>query len=133
MALPEGVNSSSVDDDDIVVDTVELLSREDRLEYLCLDLKLPHPFLNSPLRGARKKGPVAVDILLLLEDDLEFVSEMTRTERDGNLVILDRGLLLLWPALWGDCLKLGVLLSLVMFDSAVLVLRYRILSNEYYS
>lgn len=85
-----------LDDDDIaddVVDTVELLSREVRLAYLCLDLKLPQPFLISLLRGDRANLPV--------DDE----SEMTRVEREGSLETLESGLLLLCPALCGDSLK----------------------------
>ena len=43
---------------DAVDETVELPSRERRLAYRCLDLKLPHPFLNSALRGVRKIFPL---------------------------------------------------------------------------
>ena len=86
---------------DAVDETVELPSRERRLAYRCLDLKLPHPFLNSALRGVRKIFPLE----LLAESSC---SEMTRVDSDGSLATLDRGLLLLCPALWGTDLGLLV-------------------------
>ena len=91
-------NSDSVSQAD---ELVELSSRVTRLEYRCLDLKLPHPFLNSALRGVRKIFPLE----LLVESSC---SEMTRVDSDGSLATLDRGLLLLCPALWGTDLGLLV-------------------------
>lgn len=99
-------NSDSVSEAD---ESVELPSRVTRLEYRCLDLKLPHPFLNSFLRGVRKLLPL--DELLLLAQS----SEMTRVDSDGSLATLDRGLLLLCPALWGIDLRL-LILNLAMVD-----------------
>jgi hypothetical protein len=84
---------------DAVDETVELPSRETRLAYRCRDLKFPHPFLNSALRGVRKIFP-------LVESSC---SEMTRVDSDGSFATLDRGLLLLCPALWGT--DLGLLLQ----------------------
>ena len=86
---------------DAVDETVELPSRETRLAYRCRDLKFPHPFLNSALRGVRKIFPLE----LLVESSC---SEMTRVDSDGSLATLDRGLLLLCPALWGADLGLLV-------------------------
>jgi len=86
---------------DAVDETVELPSRETRLAYRCLDLKFPHPFLNSALRGVRKIFP--------LDELLVSCSEMTRVDSDGSLATLDRGLLLLCPALWGIDLRLLIL------------------------
>ena len=99
-ASPSCENNDSVSESD---ESVELPSRVTRLEYRCLDLKLPHPFLNSVLRGVRKIFPL--DELLLLAQ----WSEMTRVDSDGSLATLDRGLLLLCPALWGIDLRLLIL------------------------
>ena len=95
-------NSDSVSQAD---ELVELPSRVTRLEYRCLDLKLPHPFLNPLLRGVRKIFPS--------DEPLEQSSEMTRVDSDGSLATLDRGLLLLCPALWGIDFRL-VILNLAM-------------------
>ena len=98
-ASPSCENNDSVSE---AAESVELPSSVTRLEYRCLDLKLPHPFLNSLLRGVRKIFPL--DELLLAQS-----SEMTRVESDGSLATLDRGLLLLCPALWGIDLRLLIL------------------------
>lgn len=101
--------ASSFENNDSVSETdesAEFPSRVTRLEYRCLDLKLPHPFLNSLLRGVRKIFPL---------DELEQSSEMTRVDSDGSLATLDRGLLLLCPALWGIDLRL-VILNLAMVN-----------------
>ena len=105
-ASPSFENNDSVSEAD---ESVELPSSVTRLEYRCLDLKLPHPFLNSLLRGVRKIFPL--DELLLLAQS----SEMTRVESDGSLATLDRGLLLLCPALWGIDLRL-LILNLAMMN-----------------
>ena len=103
-ASPSCENNDSVSEAD---ESVELPSRVTRLEYRCLDLKLPHPFLNSLLRGVRKIFP--------LEELLAQESEMTRVESDGSLATLDRGLVLLCPAPWGIDLRL-LTLNLAMVD-----------------
>ena len=103
-ASPSFENNDSVSEAD---ESVELPSSVTRLEYRCLDLKLPHPFLNSLLRVVRKIFP--------LEELLAQSSEMTRVESDGSLATLDRGLLLLCPAPWGIDLRL-LTLNLAMVD-----------------
>ena len=103
-ASPSFENNDSASE---AAESVELPSSVTRLEYRCLDLKLPHPFLNSLLRGVRKIFP--------LEELLAQSSEMTRVESDGSLATLDRGLLLLCPAPWGIDLRL-LTLNLAMVD-----------------